>query len=242
VRWNAIRELVGLLGPQWLSREIVEYLEGLLTWGIGRASSESLWTPDGRPSSAGPWTSGATDPLPLDGWSKLRTFLADAWDWWAEGVHLRPQPGYDAHTGQLTWLAPAAELTVPRCSPIQRKSRELPQPVRLTTLDSHLGDGLFRLCTLYNSLVGLRTDGSVAKEGPLRRYQSFGTFRRFKPHGEDARYFGWYVDRINAAGWRPQGPFPRDNLTGRRRLRRSRFTRHDCFQRREGECPLQFLR
>src|SRR5712692_990847 len=195
-RWNAIRELVGLLGPQWVSREIAEYLEGLLKWEIQRASSA-------RTSP-----SGGTDPLPLEKWCVVRTFLADAWDWWAEGVHLRPQPAYDAHSGQLTWLAPAAEFVVPRCSPIQRKSRELPQPVRLTTLDSHLGDGLFRLCAFLHSLVGQRTPGRVNIEGPLRRYQSFKGFRRFKPHGDDTRYFEWYTSRINAAGWRPQGPFP----------------------------------
>ena len=182
-RWNTMRELTGLLGPQWLSREITRYLEGLLTWELTR---------DGLSRESAP---GSTPALPLSGWIKVRTFLADAWDWWAEAVHMRPQPTYDPNSGQLAWQPPPAVQVIPRCAAIQRQSRDLPQPIRLNTIDAHLGDAIFRLCVIVHRLVGPRTAGEVQSEGPLRRYQSFSRFRRFKPTGGDIRYFEWYVGR-----------------------------------------------
>jgi hypothetical protein len=191
-------DLAALLGPQWLSPEVVSHLGSLLEWEIARASS----------SSATAGASGATLAATPEEWRRARTLLADLWDWWADGVHLRPQPKDDEDTGQIKWDSSLAERLVPKCRPlIPSPTGGLPEPLRTTTLDAHLGDALFRLSAwVHRHLQGRFSDDGVS---PPRRSQHLDGGRlTFRPTGTDGRYFGVLCCRISAAGWRPDGQFP----------------------------------
>jgi hypothetical protein len=104
-------------------------------------------------------------------------------------------------------------------------------------MDAHLGDGLVRLCSLIHYLVAVKEgwlrqpphgdrwaadlwDGvSTIGNGPRRCQSSVTQGDRswvfFAPTQEDPYFFANYAHRINAAGWRPLGPFPLGvNLSG----------------------------
>jgi hypothetical protein len=190
-------DLAALLAPQWLSAEVVGYLGSLLQWEIGRALS-----PQGTSEGTG-----ATAPGTLEEWRRVRTLLADLWDWWADGVHFRPQPRDDEDTGQIKWEPSLGERLVPKCRPvIVPQSGDLPEPVRTTTLDAHLGDALFRLSSWVHWHLQ-KGETSIARP---RRAQRLSRGRMmFRPTGGNSEYFTLLCARISAAGWRPGGPFPR---------------------------------
>jgi uncharacterized protein YjbI with pentapeptide repeats len=197
-RRKAATELAGLLAPQWLSPEVVSHLASLLDWEIARTFSSST-------SSHG---DGGTVPATAQEWRRVRTLLADLWDWWADGVHLRPQPRDDEDTGQVKWDSSLAERLVPKCRPlIALPSGDLPEPVRTTTLDAHLGDALFRLSSWVHRHLQVQHRDEAAC--PPRRSQRLYEGRlRFRPSGTNWAYFVSLCGRISAAGWRPDGLFP----------------------------------
>jgi hypothetical protein len=76
--------------------------------------------------------------LGCSAWEELRDVLADLWDWWAEGVHLRPQ--YDAgHPITEPFALEVVRQAMPRVP------QEESAPPRTVTIDSNLGEGLFQL-------------------------------------------------------------------------------------------------
>lgn len=168
-----------------------------MQWEIAR--SHSPYEPSDTP--------GSTVRLTPVEWRRVRTLLADLWDWWADGVHLRPQPREDRHTGQIQWETSLAEKLVPSCRPFVLSSAgSLPEPVRTTTLDAHLGDGLFRLASKVHWHLQAEPEETTL---PPLRYQSRDQGRvRFRPSGANATYFGVLCHRISGAGWRPNGAFP----------------------------------
>lgn len=194
------RELAQLLAQQWITSEVAAHIQVLIRWEIERADRKMA---DDE---------GATARLSVRRWKFVREGLADVWDWWGEAVHLRP--------GDPKPLA--LELA-------ERKPRpQTFRPPRVTTVDSHLGDGLYRLCALVHFHLAVR-DGFLddvtspaamwgeATSAADRRYQTVVLRKRagqtqeirlFAPSGEDRRFFENYTFRINAAGWRPQGLFP----------------------------------
>jgi uncharacterized protein YjbI with pentapeptide repeats len=214
------RALARLLAPQWLSPEVVQYLEQLLRWEIGRteSSGEPLASPLGIQSPA----------LDLAGWSRVRDGLAEIWDWWAEGAHLRPQFSIEKHHVIGFQELYAIKLVEWSVSQHYQRGQRLPVPPRIVTLDAHLGDALFRICALVHHLIAVQTgwlggsdigssqyiwNGLSAVGENVRRYQS--TVSRdgnrwivFSPSGADVNYFVNFMARINSAGWRPIGPFP----------------------------------
>jgi hypothetical protein len=199
-RRKAIAELSILLAPQWLFPEVVNHVESLLQWEIGRTFA----------LGKAPVAEGATSGATPDEWRRARTLLADLWDWWADGVHLRPQPSDDEETGQVKWDKSPAERLVPKCRPlIPGTSGALPEPVRSTTLDAHLGDALFRLCSwVHRQLHG---HSSVDLIRSWRRAQGTdGKRLMFRPTGTNPDYFNQLCHRISAAGWRPDGSFPQE--------------------------------
>ncbi len=225
-RFTLTRNLSELLAAQWLSREVVAHLEQLLGWEIGRQKARMDTNRPGRP----------TERLDIAGWEHVRDGLAEVWDWWAEGVPLRSQPKRNVRR-QIEFDPPyadeLAQLTVPRDL---RPNSEYPIPARSTTIDAHLGDGLFRLCAWTHYQVALQRnwlhsgqskrkpaqlwDGVTnIGEGP-RRYQACITqgseqWILFSPSGKNSEYYANYVARINGAGWRPSGSFPLGcNLSG----------------------------
>lgn len=192
-RRKATRDFANLLAPQWLSREVVRYLGSLLEWEVNRTYAQ--------PSLG----AGETIPLTHEEWQRALTLLADLWDWWAEGVHLRPQPKEDQY-GHTDLCRSYADELVRFCRPIAPDASQILEPIRTTTLDAHLGDALFRLCAWVHWYMA-EHPGRAAQRS--RRYQGLNRQRlAFRPTGPFIDYFGFFCSRIGAAGWRPIGRFP----------------------------------
>lgn len=230
-RHDFSRELSEALAPQWLSPEVAGHLEQLIKWEIGRAG--------GREEAEAIGT--RTEPLSPAGWAVVRDGLADLWDWWGEGVHLRPPVTVEkrmrvADFKEKTYAQELVEL----CAPFDPSQRNYSlEPKRTVTVDSHLGDALIRLCAWVHYEVAVNTgwlEGrdrdtpgalpaqiwagvSLPGEGP-RKYQSIvsqqtGEWVIFAPSGEDTRFLTNFAHRIDSAGWRPRGSFPSGvNLSG----------------------------
>jgi hypothetical protein len=229
-RFELARCLAELLAPHWLSPETATHLRELIIWEVARAR-EDRDVPEKDLERLGT----RTEPLDLERWGRVRDALADIWDWWAEGVHLRPQPKREPRTrtvsleGIKTYAQELVELAAPH-DPVERS--QLLEPSRVVSIDAHLGDGLFRLCALVHYHVAVNSgwiepgdnEGAPPRpdelwagvspigEGP-RRCQSAvrqerGTWILFAPSWNNPVYFFNYTCRINGAGWRPLGPFP----------------------------------
>jgi hypothetical protein len=222
------RRLSELLAPQWLSPEVSTHLERLITWEINRTTETE--------SGIG------TPPNPLDtaGWERVRDGLADMWDWWAEGVHLRPQPIKEKLRRTIEFQRSYAEELVELSAPLDTSQTvALPEPSRVLTMDAHLGEGLIRICALVHYQLAVRSgwlkpraaqfktriaariwEGVSAIGSGPRRCQSLvrqqgRTWTLFAPSGIDPDYFAGHCHRINAGGWRPHGDFPFGaNLSG----------------------------
>jgi hypothetical protein len=218
-RYEFSRALAELLAPQWLSPEVVAHLEQLVPWEIARANEGQATKEVGTP----------TEPLNMEGWKRVRDGLADLWDWWAEGVHLRPQPAREGKRRELVFHGPYVSELIQHSAPLDTgQGTTLPEPVRTTTMDAHLGEGLFCLCAIVHFCIAV-TEWPTPDElwkgvSPIgegtRRYQSIlkqgdSEWVLFAPSGKESGYFANYICRINSAGWRPRGDFPGfTNLSG----------------------------
>lgn len=219
------RALSELLAPQWLSPEVIRHLESLLVWEIKRSAGDEL----GSSSQSGGQPTGA---IKIEEWEQVRDALAELWHWWGEGAHQRPQsqskPGARKIELRPAYIEELVAHNLPY-DPFQRRRRLA--PARGTTMDGHLGDGLFRITAIVHFQVAKRRRWLVSE-----RYQQQITPEKlwedvsprssgkprcqsiirwngcewvfFAPAGEDPRYFDFYKARINAVGWRPTGPFP----------------------------------
>jgi uncharacterized protein YjbI with pentapeptide repeats len=196
------------LFAQWLSPEVSFHLDHLIEWEVTRSASGAQYEEAGT----------TTLPLSIEGWRRVRDGLADLWDWWGEGVHLRPQPDKGAR-GELLYKEPfVSELIQNSLS--REASPATPAPPRTTTPDAHVGYGLFTLCVLvhhYLLVAGDRTNRVATAEGgpaTLRAYQSeveegaAAGGVRFAPSKTGKDYFKNYTYRIASAGLRPNGWFP----------------------------------
>jgi hypothetical protein len=199
-RCRLSRTLAELLSPQLLLPEVVRHLEDLIVWEIQRSDREATKQHGGEPTS----------PLSLEGWETARDLLAELWDWWGEGAHLRPQPKRNKKTDSVDLDPPyALELVDMAMQRERNRTKPLPVPQRLITVDAHLGDGLFRLNSLVHYFIAHQRgwSGSWAdKETGQRAYQSVVktgdvTATLFAPSGRSPDFFHNYVARINAAGW-----------------------------------------
>lgn len=208
-RQSLSRDLGSIVGAQWLRPEIVKHLSDLLSWEIHRSVSGDVPAiPEAQPTAA----------LTTQQWEGIRDALSDLWDWWGEGVHLRPQPVFD-NRHKLDFCEPLAHQMVLRTIPLALPPRHIPQPPRVTTIDAHLGDALFRLTQIVHFRVAeasgwlgvpdhlVRPEELWAKPELIRRYQTrvrrgARTWVLFAPGGGDSRYWRQYIARINAAGWR----------------------------------------
>jgi hypothetical protein len=200
--------LAELLGPVWLTPEVSGHLRRLLEWEIERASELDQVR-----------IGTSTSPLKLEEWERVRDGLADAWDWWGEGVHLRPQPTLNEDD---LWEYKNKDLALKMVEKGRLRSdhKQHPIPARTTSIDAHFGDGLFLLTATTHSVlafIGLAdtlqpwkfTSGQAA----ARRYQHRLAVKPhavlvFSPSGPQNRYFFNYCARINAGGYRPGGSFP----------------------------------
>jgi uncharacterized protein YjbI with pentapeptide repeats len=218
------RSLGTLLGAQWLTTEVCGHMEQLIEWEIDRSALV-------QEKKANTPVVGEAIPLQLDEWRRARDGLADLWEWWSEGVPVRPQPSYNQKSAALEYKEPLAYELVQTFAPRDLPKKQLPVPVRVTTIDGHLGDGLFRLTALVHYCIAVKTGwldlphgSEVSRPAQLwagvsvpgeraRKYQIFvergnRSWVLFAPSGDDARFIGFGASRINAAGWRPHGAFP----------------------------------
>lgn len=224
-----VEEIGLLLGPQWLSPEVSRHLTWLIGWEIQRAAKT------GEESSA----AGETAALDMASWERVRDRLIQLWDWWADGVHLRPQPFRPKGTNNIDFDKPYAVRLIEQMAPTEVARGALPEPVRTTTVDAHLGDALFQLnCAVHfrineaNGWIELRPtpaetavatwDGAGSPSSDGRRYQTrirrgdkeWWAFAPSTPDGVN-EFFEYYVSRINAAGWLSSVRFPMQReLTG----------------------------
>ncbi|MFL6215859.1 MAG: pentapeptide repeat-containing protein [Blastocatellia bacterium] len=205
------RSLSELLASQWLTPEVQRHLQRLVEWEITRAASlnnrgaSSLSTVErvGMPTIALDW----------QGWNQVRTGLADLWEWWGEGAHLRPQLVKERR-GREAKLVPAYvnDLIeyVARLDPEDRG----PAYVRTATIDARLGEGLCLLTALVHAyMADTEQEPDTSERTQPRKYQSIQQTESsirllFKPSGDSSEYFRNYIARINSAGWRTQDVFP----------------------------------
>lgn len=222
-RRAASEQLALLLGPQWLTEDVVRHINWLISWEIRRAKAAD-----------GTWKQlDETRPIDLSGWELVRDYLVDLWDWWAEGAHLRPQPFRPRGKNTIEYASPYAVRLAEEIAPADLERNQLPEPVRVTTIDAHLGDALFRLNSIVHfeinratgwldressgpgSLPNTLWEGAAPSAETKRRYrtritQGDRTWWAFAPATPDGKnsYMNNYVSRINAAGWRPSTGFP----------------------------------
>ena len=121
-RFRLSRKLGEALSAKWLSSDVKGHLYELLLWEIKRAGSGG----GGHQSSTD--RASATEPISLQAWTSIRDSLADLWDWWGEGVHLRLQP----KEKQKTWHLDEAPYVMDLVKLAMRRAnynrREPPRP------------------------------------------------------------------------------------------------------------------
>ena len=209
-------QLAQLLGPQWMSREVRAHVVRLIAWEIGRAAGQ------GAIASV---HSTPTEPVGIEAWGRVRDSLVDAWDWWGEGVHLRPQlvKRGGRHREYEMDKPLVVEVIESLCAkPLDPKNF---RPVRTVTVDAHLGDGLLLLVQAvhigmleqqnYPGAAGLLTlkEGEASTPiGRPRRYQcrvqsENQEWTLFAPAGISIHYLELYFYRMLSAGGGPVSPF-----------------------------------
>jgi uncharacterized protein YjbI with pentapeptide repeats len=187
------RNLAELMAPQWLTWPVKKHILSLLEWEIGRATA----TTD---------CEGATQALTPAEWIYVRDGMADVYDWWAEGVPLRPQLAVATKKNETEWSPPYFQILIEE--QFERPARPdilSVTPPRLTTYDGHLGAALMESSAAIHyevreliSRTGLQ---NVLRPGSRVQSQNGNEPVQFRPGGTHSEYFIWYCDRVNAAGW-----------------------------------------
>ena len=214
-RYDFIHRLATAFSTRWPSPEVKEHLRELITWEVGRAGKKRSKIWPGLP----------TESITVEQWNFVRDGLADAWDWWAEGVLLRPKPKLSRDFGTPGFTQPYIVKLTELCSPRDPgawKGKTLPDVVRTTTIDSRLGEAFYHLTAVTHAELFMSALESFSEKQinvyeldfeQRRRYQRKAdvddtVLVRFAPSGEYPSYFQNFCARINAAGWRPEGQFP----------------------------------
>ena len=219
------QRLVLLLGPQWMSPEVLIHVERLLKWEIGRAGTQAVHASE-------------TSPLPLQDWIHVRDGLAEVWEWWCDGVPMRPAPLVDTdgtrppmahHDGNLF-----AEV-MRRLQPSQgsRPQQSLPST---TEYDAHFGYALIQMCAMAHHQISTRKKEKAEQEDLMsrisstRRSQPVEDHLRFRPSRGLPGEFALVCSRINSARGYPYantvGPTMTERMGGRPAATWSAFPMH----------------
>ena len=202
-RYTILRaKLCPILAAQSLTGEIEVYVVSLIFWHLNFPGGRG----HDRPNQA----------LTESQWSLVRDGLADLWDWWGEGVHLRGQPYKDEHDF-TRFKAPYVVDLVDKSLPQNRYELDRnPIPLRTTGHDSNLGMAIFSLSVaVHRGIAGAGVVRGWALEGWARKYQRIARtpdgqqLTLFAPSGLRPDYFMNYVRRIQAAGYRLSASFTR---------------------------------
>ena len=172
VQREASRALAALLAPQWMTAEVQTQLFWLIEGDIEAAPDRWIW---------------------------LRDLLLDVYIWWAEGVHLRPQPR--KQKGARTWEVAHIHQMIADALPYDPHDKA--EPFRSTGLDAHLGEALMQITALVHHHLLDRPVDIHAREGLRAHYCGTDQPIRFRPGGEG--HIEELFARINAAGWRLPG-------------------------------------
>ncbi|MCK1718323.1 pentapeptide repeat-containing protein [Bradyrhizobium sp. 141] len=175
-QFKASRALARLLAPQWLTRDVRAHILWLL--------NSEIQAEPGR-------------------WKWIGDLLLDVYIWWAEGVHLRPQPLM--RRGVKVWQAAFINELLEHALPFELTAPV--EPMRTTALDAHLGDALMQITAVVHASLPTADRREPDRDCLRENYLRFGGGRRrFAPGGRG--YFESLCHRINAAGWRPGVFFP----------------------------------
>jgi hypothetical protein len=212
IRYEFSRRIGQILAPQWISKEVSSFLEGLLKWEFARTYGLENDSPLGN----------STVKLEIEGWRKVRNGLADLWCWWGEGILIRPQPVIQGKK-ITSWNRTIADEFIFWAMNQNEEKGIIPIAARIVSMDSHLGNALFQLNVFVHHFFAIKNyhntkwlpiieEKHLTME-PLRAYQSYGVNDgeikiRFKPTGPNHSYFLNYIHRINASGWHPGTIFP----------------------------------
>jgi hypothetical protein len=209
-RFRLSRRLSELLAPHWLTVDVVNHLRNLIHWEIDRSEREH------SPDFPIPRGLHGMRPLELFQWEFIRDGLADLWQWWAEGAHLRPQvawatPSRTHPRYEIPYAFQLIEWEAPQAYP---RNASLPQAVQTTTIDAQLGEGLFRLCVVVHHEVAIKKgwqgwllsgivnseenneDDSNHHPYQSRVFHAQGQWILFAPSGSSPTAFDLYRNRI----------------------------------------------
>lgn len=220
-RYDFSRALGELLAPKWLTSEVWGHLRYLIEWEIGRAGEESSAQPDkGARTSAPDSLRGLPTPaLPFERWRRVRDGLADLWEWWCDGTHLRPQ------VSQQDKIEPpyAHDLIIKSAERTKDRDERL-ELENAISMDAHLGEALCQICSMVHFYVAANEGWDwrkpelieYLKSNRKRRYQQpakHGQTRLvlFAPGGDERGAnptFKHYIARVSGAFGRPLGEFP----------------------------------
>lgn len=189
-QWS--RDLAELLAPQSLTPPVKRHILNLLEWEITRTD-----TSHPREES--------TQPLTLSQWIYVRDGMADAYDWWTEGVALRPQLAAVPKTIETQWEQPfLVDLIESQTTRPNRQGILTVAPPRVTTYDGHLGAALMQVTAAIHYLVGARlTQGQIRdrlRDGSRVQSQETGVLVSFRPGGLGSKYFAFLCARVKAVG------------------------------------------
>jgi uncharacterized protein YjbI with pentapeptide repeats len=177
-QFKASRALARLLAPQWLTFDVRAHILWLLKTEIEAEPQRWQWIGD---------------------------LLLDVYIWWAEGVHLRPQP--ETRRGAKVWLPAFINEMLEDALPFDPTASA--DPIRTVALDAHMGDALMQITAAVHANLSAPREEKSDRSGLRANYARFADGRyAFAPGGNG--YFGPLCHRINAANWRPTGIFPGD--------------------------------
>ncbi len=152
------RNLSHLLAPQWIMPNVCGHLRGLLEWEIDRSFAGASDAARQSRLAGLP-----TQPLTREEWQIVRDVSANLWAWWSDGAHLRPQIKTDRFRGADV-RPPFVEELIRGAAPRVAELDETLQLESSTSLDAHLGEGLFQLCAWVHFFVA-QADGWLAPRG-----------------------------------------------------------------------------
>ncbi len=145
-RFDFSRAMGDLLAPQWIQPNVRHHLRGLIEWEIKRSFADSDETRNrqliGLPTQA----------LKREEWEIIRDTLADLWEWWVDGAHMRPQIRTN-HRRRAEVESAFVEGLVFQAAPMSVELDETLQLENPISLDAHLGDGLFQLCAWVHFFI-----------------------------------------------------------------------------------------
>ena len=141
-RYQLTHRLAKLFGTHWITPEVKNHIQHLLTWEIARSHGKTELLEFKSSSKS----------ISAQQWTYIRDGLADVWDWWGEGVFLRPQPKknkYNTPEFDVPYVVKLAELSCPLDPEAWKTS--LPDVEKTNTVDARLGEAFFHLTALVHS-------------------------------------------------------------------------------------------